>query len=78
MIMVIVKVAVMWRKRSDAGVDDGFNNRLGEAPVEGSDQAFSHANLVGNAVEFRFLLTILLCTLLSRTGTGMGHIMVSW
>jgi hypothetical protein len=37
MIIVIVKVAIMWRKRSDAGVDDGFNNRLGEAPVGGSD-----------------------------------------
>lgn len=58
MIMVIVKVAVMWRKRSDAGVDDGFNNRLGEAPVEGSDQASGHTNSVSDAVEFRYLLTI--------------------
>jgi hypothetical protein len=77
MVIVIMKVVILWRKRSEAGMDDGFNDRLDEPLLGITDQAFSHANLVGKAVEFRFLLTILLCTLLSRTGTGMGHIMVS-
>jgi hypothetical protein len=76
MVIVIMKVVILWRKRSEAGMF-GFNDRLDEPLLGITDQAFSHANLVGNAVEFRFLLTILLCTLLSRTGTGMGHIMVS-
>jgi hypothetical protein len=61
MVIVIMKVVILWRKRSEAGMDDGFTDRLDEPLLGITDQA----------------LTILLCTLLSRTGTGMGHIMVS-
>jgi hypothetical protein len=75
MIMVIVKVAVMWRKRSDAGVDDGFNNRLGEAPVGGSDQASGHTNSVSDAVEFRYLLTVRYAHSSREQGRGSG---ISW
>lgn len=39
-------------------MDDGFNDRLDEVHAGGSNQAFRHANLVGNAIEFCFLLPI--------------------